>query len=104
MRKIYAQAGIGIRKLATVEQALPVTWANFNEAEQIKVGNMFDNTNGAINLFYARSLAGITANGISQITFPERPDGLPGPGPAPTGMRDLWGAFRRGWAIPLERT
>jgi hypothetical protein len=65
MRKIYAQAGIGIRKLATVEQALPVTWANFDEAEQIKVGNMFDNTNGAINLFYARSLAGTTANGIS---------------------------------------
>lgn len=74
MRKIYAQAGMSVRMLPIVEQQLDVTWANFTAAERRKAANAQNNTDGVVNLFYAKSFSGNTSNGLS--IMPSQVDGV----------------------------
>ena len=66
IRKIYAQAGLGVRQLPTVNVNLGVTWANFHVDEMITTANGQNNNGGVMNLYYAKSLADFGgSNGVT---------------------------------------
>jgi len=65
IRKIYAQAGIAVRREATVEQNMAVKWANFDIEARATAANAQNNTGGVMNLFYAKEFDIAGANGLS---------------------------------------
>lgn len=75
--KIYAQAGLSTPRISSGAATLGDTWANFDAAARRDLANAGTGRAAAastLNLYYAKSFAGSTANGLS--IMPQQVDGV----------------------------